>query len=92
MQNKGARSKHLFPAVVLEFAHRGNTAFTVEIIIRNSKGNLTELEERGISPLPLPFVTFSGIRETAQWLISQMVWYETVIREMIARKANGQWK
>lgn len=33
-----------------------------------------------------------ALGETAQWLISQMVWYETVIREMIERKANGQWK
>lgn len=47
MQNKGAWSKHLFPTFILEFAHIGNTAFTVEIIIRNSKENLTVLKREG---------------------------------------------
>ena len=44
MQNKAAWLKHLFPAVILEFAHRGNTAFTVETVIRNSKENVTVLK------------------------------------------------
>lgn len=55
-------------------------------------GRVLHVEQRRICALLSPLVTFRGIRKTAQWLISQMVWYETVIIKMIARKPNGQWK
>lgn len=85
MQNR----EHLFPAVSLEYAQEDDTVVTVKTTIRNT----SDMVEGGeVSALPLPFVTFRGIRETAQWLISQMVWYESVITETIGRKANGQWK